>query len=109
MKNKFNTFYILDGKRLKVAKDALEWAYFFEDANNRIVANDQLQSGIEVSTIFLGIDSNLGQSGFPLLFETMVFGGPMDGHRRRHTVYLEAENYHKKIVKEIKDKLASEK
>lgn len=52
---------------------------------------------ILVSTVFLGINHNFGQ-GKPILFETMIFGGSLDGKQWRHTEYDEAEEFHKTAV-----------
>lgn len=38
----------------------------------------------------------------PLLFETMVFGGPFDQEMARYSTWDEAEAGHKKMVKRIK-------
>ena len=37
----------------------------------------------EASTVFLGLDHQLTEDGPPLLFETMVFGGPLSGETDR--------------------------
>lgn len=65
-----------DGKP-RPCPDLLEWANWFEKSGNeRQVRLDTFESG-HVSTIFLGIDYNFGD-GPPILWETMVFGGPLD-------------------------------
>lgn len=58
--------------------DVIEWARMFEDDAIRRVALDEVVCGdesVRVSTVFLGLDHNWG-SGPPMIFETMVFGGP---------------------------------
>lgn len=78
--------YILskDGTTPVVAEGGLlEWATWKE--NNReasIVAKDHIGNAT-VSTIFLGLDHNWSLDGPPILWETMVFGGPLDGEQDR--------------------------
>lgn len=67
--------------------DLIEWARWFETAE-RHVAHD-LDEGdgnrrVRVSTVFLGVDHNF-RDGPPLLWETMIFGGPHDGYQRRYS------------------------
>lgn len=50
----------------------LEWAKDFEDMNKRRVAIDILPNGVEVSTVWLGLDHNVFGPR-PLIFETMLF------------------------------------
>jgi hypothetical protein len=49
---------------------------------------------ILVSTVFLGLDHGWGDDEDPLLFETMVFGGPNDQDCIRYTTWAEAERGH---------------
>lgn len=51
----------------------------------------------EVSTVFLGLDHSFG-SGPPLLFETLVFGGPFDQEMERYATWVEAEYGHVRMV-----------
>ena len=55
---------------------------------------------VQISTVFLGIDHGDGL-GRPLLFETMVFGGKMNGHQERYSTWKEAETGHNRIVSKI--------
>ena len=92
--------YILDGKKvIRVSLD--EWARWFELAD-RHIGNDMIGK-VQVSTVFLGLDHNLG-TGKPLLFETMIFGGKRDEEQYRYSTYAQAERGHKKIVAELKAK-----
>jgi len=70
-----------------------------------LYANTQLKQirrtkteGGYVSTVWLGIDHNWLPTGPPLIFETMVFGGPMDTYQRRYSTYWEAVAGHDEIV-----------
>jgi hypothetical protein len=53
--------------------------------------------GIEVSTVFLGLDHGWGD-GPPLLFETMIFSSnneDLDGYCERYATWDEAEEGHR--------------
>lgn len=49
--------------------------------------------GVEVSTVWLGIDHRFG-AGPPLIFETMVFGGEYDEHCWRYSTREQATSGH---------------
>lgn len=83
--------YILDGKTPKKVVSLEEWARWFETAD-RHVANDAI-GDVRISTVFLGIDHSWG-NGPPLVFETMIFGGPHDQHQTRASTWDEAEKHH---------------
>ncbi len=88
-------WYILDGKTPKAASGLEEWARWMETAE-RHVANEMV-GAVRVSTVFLGLDHNYF-GGAPLLFETMIFGGPHDGHQTRASTWNEAERQHAEAV-----------
>ena len=67
--------------------DPIAWARWYASAD-RIIAKTSTQNG-DVSTMFLGIDHQWGD-GLPLLYETMIFGGPEDGYQDRYTTRNEA-------------------
>jgi hypothetical protein len=88
--------YILDGHRPVPCDDLLEWGKFFESAD-RIVKSDMVK-GVHVSTVFLGLDHSFGY-GPPILFETMIFGGPMDMYQERYRSWEGAVCGHDKALK----------
>lgn len=90
--------YILepDGT-IRVEPDLITWAKWFGRAD-RHVAHDHLPSGVRVSTVFLGIDHNYCLAGPPLLFETMIFGGPHDDYQDRYPTREEAIVGHAKAL-----------
>ncbi len=88
--------YILDGHK-PVKADLLKWAKWFETSERR-VAEAELGSNGYVSTVFLGLDHRFGTNGPPLLFETMIFGGPHDQYCDRYSTWEEAEAGHAKAV-----------
>ena len=51
-------------------------------AENRVLAKD-IVGETRVSTVFLGI--NHASDGPPVLWETMIFGGPLDEYAERYT------------------------
>lgn len=76
--------YILDdnGNPMKCT-DPLEWAGWFETAGEkRIVARDQI-GDVLISTVFLGLDHNFDGHKEPILWETMIFGGPHNEWQER--------------------------
>jgi len=85
--------YILDGHVAVPVDDLLEWGRWFQTAN-LVVAKDTLPSGTYVSTVFLGSDYNHGFGTKPQIFETMVFGGPLDQEMDRYATWEEAETGH---------------
>lgn len=89
--------YILDGKNPVPCDDILEWGKWYENAK-RSIANTMVTPDIRVSTVFLGIDHNFGTSGTPVLFETMIFGGPHDQYTERYTTWDDAINGHYEAV-----------
>jgi hypothetical protein len=93
--------YILDADNHAVEVNFLTWAIWFEDADRR-VGYTQITSHVEVSTIFLGLDHRHLGDGPPILFETMVFGGPLDGDGGRYSSYDDAEVGHRMMVAKVR-------
>lgn len=86
--------YILnDEGEPKLEPDLLKWAQWYETHERHIVF-DKLPDGVKVSTVFLGIDHNFGLDGPPVLWETMIFGGPQDQYQERYTSKSEAIKGH---------------
>ena len=74
--------------------DVMKWALWFEAHNaDRQLARTELEDGIIVSTIFLGLDHSFGH-GEPQLYETMIFGGPLDETQDRYATRQAAVNGH---------------
>lgn len=87
--------YILDERHNPVPCDLMTWAKAFE--GDRRVALTKVYDGCEVSTVFLGLDHSFG-SGSPLLFETLVFGGPFDQEMERYSTWDQAMAGHAAMV-----------
>ena len=76
--------------------DALTWATWFETADRQI-AQTVIDEDTVVSTVFLGMDHNWA-GGPPVLWETLVFGGALDGTMDRYQSREEAEAGHREMV-----------
>lgn len=84
--------YILDANGdPQPCEDWQTWGQFMESRDARRVAVDMDEGNetdgtrVRVSTIFLGVDHRWGDDGPPVLWETMVFGGVLDGEMDRYT------------------------
>lgn len=99
----FSRHYVLDAERNVVPADVLTWAAFFENDDNRQVAIDY-PNNVCVSTVFNGLplaSELLTQPAHPLLFETRVFGGLLDGEVRRYASWNEAVAGHAAILARV--------
>ena len=93
-------WYKLDEDKKPVPCSSLDLDF---DHSNRRVANDELEDGSRVSTVFLALDHGFG--GPPLFFETMVFSKDSfrDRYCRRYETWEQAEEGHKEILAAFKD------
>lgn len=90
-------YYILDD-HTPVPVDHIRWAeWVHRNRETRRVARTALQSGVVISTVFLGLDHGYGD-GPPILFETMIFGGPHNEDQERCSTWEEAEAMHARMV-----------
>lgn len=82
-----NDKYKLDaaGEPVPVS-DFMEWARWFEtkEAQAERVVRQEKVGDVKVSTVFLSLDHSWGE-GPPVLWESMIFGGPHDGYQERCT------------------------
>jgi hypothetical protein len=102
-------YWVLDAERHPVAVDTLEeWAEFWANEATRRVGWDEFDPGIQVSTVFLGIDHRYHGEGPPILFETMVFGLSVedDDFQLRYSTWDDAETGHKVVVRKVKELIA---
>ena len=60
---------------------------------------------VSVSTVWIGIDHSYLREGPPLIFETMVFGGALDGEQWRYTTARQAQIGHDEVVKLVRTEL----
>lgn len=82
--------------------DLLEW---MEQSNRTIkltkgtITVGGINMGeIRISTVFLGLDHSFDSVGDPVLFETMIFGGPNDEYQDRCCTYEAALKMHEKAL-----------
>lgn len=94
--------YILQGHTPVEVADLLTWAYWMETANRHVAKTDIAH--VYISTVFLGLDQGNG-NGNPVLFETMIFGGPLDGMQLRYHTWEEAEIGHQETVERVHESL----
>jgi hypothetical protein len=76
-------WYILDasGNPIPVT-NASQMDEFWQ--SDRHIGNTE-RDGIQVSTVFLGLNHSFGHIGPPVLWETMIFGSEFDGEQERYT------------------------
>lgn len=65
------------------------------------IAKDTVGDAV-VSTVFLSHDHNFTGIGPPILWETMIFGGPHDEYQERYHTETTARLRHVDIVKRLK-------
>ena len=87
-------------RSLRETSDPREFEAWFADIPNRIIARDQV-GDYRVSTVCLGLNHNFGESGDPLVFETMIFKGSsyVDEYCDRYSSVDAAEAGHATAVK----------
>lgn len=82
-----------------------------EGRDLRIIAKDLDESDpnktICVSTVFLGLDHNwsMQENAKPILFETLVFGGVLDGEMDRYFTKEEALLGHQNMCQRVRESL----
>lgn len=101
-----NRRYILDGHTPVPCPKPLEWASYFaaRDAGQHSVARTLLDEA-EIITEFIGLDHNRSGHGPPLLFETAILGGPLDGTVERYATWADAEAGHDALVQRCREAL----
>jgi hypothetical protein len=88
-------YYDLDGNKItfeeymEIRKDISKW-----------VINKTTVGESKVSTVWLGLNHSF-DDGPPLIFETMVFGGPDNDWQKRYSTKEEALACHIIIVKQL--------
>lgn len=100
-------FYKLDENKRAVPCSAEEWAeqrQRMRDNSSKNVSKDFV-NGIEISTIWLGIDHG-GNDNRPLVFETMVFkpkSGGQECYCDRYSTWEEAQLGHQRAFQWVKE------
>jgi len=96
-----NEFYyiLVDGEPVPTS-DLFTWGEWFETAD-RNVAKTEIGETL-VSTVFLGLDHSFGNGSIPILFETLVFGGGLDGMMDRYATLEDAMLGHERMVARVR-------
>lgn len=88
--------------------DLFEYARWWATAD-RTVSNDFDEGDggrtIRVSTVFLGLDHNYSGKGPPVLWESMIFGGVLDGEQERYTSKEAAARGHQELCRRVNETL----
>lgn len=80
------------------------WQYWkFGTLDTRIELT-KIGKDCAVSTVFLGVDHSFG-GPVPVLFETLVFGGPLDGECARYTTLKDAREGHRVMLHAVLERL----
>lgn len=99
--------YILVGQTPVPCDDLLEWGRWVEDRSTAIVKQETVLGICWVSTVFLGLDLRFARQGPPILFETIAFwAGAGPEQQKRCATWLEAEDMHGEMVREVSRPLA---
>jgi hypothetical protein len=101
-------YYVLCG-HTPIAADTLMWEHAVAKRTEGCaagndpfrVARTEINDKCAVSTVFLGLDHQWGE-GDPILFETMIFGGPLDQEMWRYETWDQAERGHEDAVTEAR-------
>lgn len=93
--------YILEGRETKPV-DLLTWAKWLEVNNGSRIIRKTDVGEAKVSTVFIGLDHNYDATGPAHIFETLVFGGPLDGEMNRYPTWSDAEKGHEEMVERVK-------
>lgn len=97
-------WYILDANKNPVKSTPegfTDWCGPMSRYDKKRVAWTDVADGVSVSTVFLGLDHGF-DSDKPVLFETMVFGGPLDQEQERFCTWAEAVDGHERVVGLVK-------
>lgn len=91
------SYYARDGSPMSQE----EWMVRFGDEPYKRVARTAIGGDVSVSTVWLGLDHGWSR-GQPLIFETMVFGGPLDEYQERYATLEAAEAGHERWVAKVR-------
>jgi hypothetical protein len=102
--------YILDADgEPQRCDDLAVWGAWFERSSkdrSRVVAADKDEGPdggtVCVSTVFLGLDHNFSATGPPVLWETLVFGGPLNDEMVRYTSRAAALRGHQAMCARVR-------
>lgn len=87
--------------RVAVPCSAEEGLLGWRDPAQRRVALTYI-GDVKISTVFMPLNHQWGD-GPPLIFETMVFGGPLDEEQERCSTWSEAEAMHEAMCRRVRE------
>lgn len=87
-------YYDREGEQ--ISRD--RWIELWPDLGYRNVSVTAIDDEVWVSTVWLGIDHSFGTPGPPIIFETMIFGGPHDQEQWRYSTEAAALAGHDQAV-----------
>lgn len=94
-------FYILDNRKPVRIEHMDAWMAWMDNSDRRVASTKM--GDVRVSTVFLGIDHYWeAAEGTLALFETMVFGGMLDGNVERSSTWEDAEAVHEEMCEAVK-------
>lgn len=97
------TYYDIDGNALS---NGLAWVAAYEAAwafGEARIGYTESADDCHISTVWLGLNHNFSRNGPPLIFETMVFGGALDGYQERYSTKELAAEGHARWVQTVRD------
>jgi hypothetical protein len=94
--------YILINGVPTVETDLLTWMQWMEDHIDERIVRQEVKGESHFSTVFLGYDRAFG-NGKPLLYETMVFDGPLAGTCCHYTSMEDACRGHEQVGEQLRD------
>ncbi|MEH2261041.1 hypothetical protein [Nostoc sp.] len=95
------SYYKLEGQTPVAVESFMEWSLWLMSAKTTVMLNELNDSVI--STKFVGIDLNPGSypESRPMVFETLIMGGGLDGERNFYPTWDEAIQGHLKICTQV--------
>jgi hypothetical protein len=91
-------YYILDAEgKPQPEPDFDRWVAWMQ-AHDEPLGETLAAPGVMVCTRFIGLDQRRTEVGAPVLWETMIFGGPHDLHQVRYTSQAAAVKGHERAV-----------
>lgn len=86
-------YFDVDGQPIS----AVRYVELSCDADYQRVGHDNV-GRVEISTIWRGLDHGFGLGGPPLIFETIIVGGAMNGEQWRYATLEQARAGHEAVV-----------
>lgn len=100
--------YTLTRREVAPCDDLVIWVHYMVTVDRRVshdivavVMDGEEVGNIVVSTVFTGIDLSFGH-GSPLVFDTAVFGGPLDGMQYPCYTYDGAQKAHAMVLERVR-------